>query len=246
MLDVTILSPHRDDAVFSLSIALSRWRKLPVRITVVNFFTRSEYAPRALSSRVASISSLRSTEDRAALAAIDRKIGVESLDLLDAPLRLGVGSNSVCDPETARLQASGEAERLAVYVRRYCNRGLLLAPLGLGNHVDHCAVNKAATAQPLNYRVGFYEDLPYATWTAEESLQAKLDELSREARLPLRPAIIRNGTYGVSEKVHLIQRYASQTTRCEARVMARYALRYRAGERIWIPKHGISWGLLLQ
>src|SRR5690349_15351519 len=170
MLELTILSPHRDDAAFSLSIALSRWSTLPVQLTVVNFFTVTQYAPHAFSTHISSTSALRTREDRSALRSIDRRIRIESLELLDAPLRFGIHPDAICRPQTAALQNPTEIAALANRIGRYFTRGLVVAPLALGDHVDHLAVYRAALASSTDHKLAFYEDLPYATWTSKRSL----------------------------------------------------------------------------
>ena len=44
-LKILVLSPHRDDAAFSLSIAITNWLTARHSVTVLNVFTRSRYAP---------------------------------------------------------------------------------------------------------------------------------------------------------------------------------------------------------
>ncbi len=107
MLPVTVLSPHRDDAAFSLCLALSRWPELNVPVTVVNFFTISGYAPHSASTEIADVSSLREREDQEALASIHPAIHVESLDLLDAPLRFNISAAAISAPENVHLQPEG-------------------------------------------------------------------------------------------------------------------------------------------
>lgn len=246
MLELTILSPHRDDAAFSLCLALSQWSNLPVKLAVVNFFTISEYAPHALSTRKASISALRTREDYAVLRSINSEIRVEALDLLDAPLRFGISPDAVTRPETAALQSASEIEALAGRVRKCFTRGLVLAPLGLGDHVDHLAVNSAAVASSANHRLGFYEDLPYAIWTSEQALCEKVRKVELSTKVNLKSAVIRSHSFAVARKRHLIDKYQSQIRPEEARAIANYASNYDGGERIWIPKYGAPWKLLIQ
>ena len=40
-----MLSPHRDDAAFSLAIAITNWLTARHTVTILNVFTRSRYAP---------------------------------------------------------------------------------------------------------------------------------------------------------------------------------------------------------
>lgn len=247
MRQLTILSPHRDDAVFSLSIALSRWRELTLAMKVVNFFTKSEYGPHSLSNRVASISALRSKEDRSVLASIDKRIRVESLDLLDAPIRLGISANAICEEATIKLQRQEEIDALSTRIQKYFSVGLVLAPLALGNHVDHLLISKSAVAaSPGGQKLAFYEDLPYATWISEACLRKRLLCIERKLNIQLRPKSVCAGRNAVRHKFRRIRRYESQITREEARAMSQYAVRYRGGERIWIPKYSNCWRFLFQ
>ena len=246
MVELTILSPHRDDAAFSLGLALSRWKTRLVKITVVNFFTETEYAPRALYTHVAGISALRRKEDQFALRSIDPRIRLESLNLLDAPLRLDIDLDSICRPETSAGEEHSEAEKLTQYIRKYFRRGLVLAPLGLGGHVDHLAVRSAALLSAVGHRLGFYEDLPYATWTPEAMLCTKVQQAEESTGAKLRAVVIRNGSSAVARKRQLIGKYRSQIAPEEADSMAKHASNYRGGERIWIPKYGSSWNSLVQ
>ena len=84
---IFVLSPHRDDAAFSLALSITHWLSVGHEVTVINVFTRSLYAPYAdseampASARLDHVSTLRRHEDRAALHAV----GVKSLVDLDLP-----------------------------------------------------------------------------------------------------------------------------------------------------------------
>ena len=244
MLPLTVLSPHRDDAVFSLALALSRWSKLTVPITILNFFTVSAYAPHASSSAVDEISSLRQSEDREAITSIDPAIEVQSLDLLDAPLRLNISPASISAPENLERQPRGETEALALRIHPFLLRGLVLAPLALGDHIDHQAVRYAALSLPKTERLAFYEDLPYATWTAEEQLTAHVQAIEHATGVKLEGVVVNSGA-AIQDKRHMVSYYASQITNAEADSIAEYASRYGGAERIWIPKDSTCWRLLL-
>lgn len=243
---LTILSPHRDDAAFSLSMSLSRWTGRKIQLRVVNFFTRSEYAPYTPSACKSAVASIRKREDLTVLSNIDKQILVKAHDLLDAPLRFGIPAEAVCRHEVGLLQERDERDRLRAYVRQYFVRGFVIAPLGLGGHVDHLAINQAAIASSRPGRLGFYEDLPYATWTTEASLRERVLEIERALCTILSPAVIRTNGCAVSRKVRTIRRYRSQISREEAVAIARYSLKYNRGERIWTPKHNRAWQDLLQ
>ena len=245
MLALTILSPHRDDAAFSLYLALRYWTRLPIPLRVVNFFTISEYAPHAAACSQRSVSTLRRREDQLVLSSLHRAIRIESLDLLDAPIRLGISSDDIAKPESAARQPAAEISELAIQINNYFAQGLVLAPLALGNHVDHLAVHAAAIESSRPHKLGFYEDLPYATWTSNASLRDRLTEVERSTHTGLKPHVVRSAGMGVSQKYRAITRYKSQITRSEALTIARFASKYRVGERIWLPKYSASWRPLI-
>ena len=246
MLELTILSPHRDDAAFSLSVALLQWCRQPVKLRVVNFFSKSEYGPRALPVQRSTISESRKREDHSALGLIDPGIRITTFGLLDAPLRFGVSASAVCRPETADLQGVDEIQYLASQIRKYFVHGLVLAPLALGGHVDHLAVNQAALASCRNHQLGFYEDLPYATWTPEASLRERVSFAEERARVTLKSYVIGSHDRAMPKKLRVISRYRTQISREEGVAIARFAFKYGGGERIWIPSHSTRWRPLVQ
>lgn len=251
MSELTIVSPHRDDVPFSLFLSLSQWRSLPLKLNVVTVFTISVYAPRAgtlagdFEQIRSAVTSLRKREDRRVFQLIDKRITVEALDFLDAPLRLGISADCVCTPDNASLETRPEIEILSRRFRRYFRRGLVLAPLALGDHIDHLTVRAAAIKSSVRQELGFYEDLPYAAWVSESSLRRAVSYAECSTGVPLKSAVIRQKRY-ISRKRSIAGRYQSQISRDDAIAIARFAANYGGGERIWIPKHGRAWKSLTQ
>ncbi len=250
MRELTIVSPHRDDVPFSLSLALSRWRDLPLKLQVVTVFTVSIYAPRAGTAASdpdevrPQITSLRAREDRRAFQLIEKNIKQEALGFLDAPLRLGIAAESVCSQRNRVIESQPEVKILSRHFRKYFIRGLVLAPLALGDHVDHLTVRAAAIEGSLPQRLGFYEDLPYATWTPEPALRKAVSDAEHRTGVPLRGCLVKRRHY-VARKRNIIGRYQSQIGPNEAAGIARFAIHYGGGERIWIPKHSKKWRSLV-
>jgi LmbE family N-acetylglucosaminyl deacetylase len=239
-ISLTILSPHLDDAAFSLCIALREWSKTGVQLRVVNFFSISDYAPKSLLHSIIDVSAIRKAEDLRALRLISCNLQIESLDLLDAPLRLGLDLESVCKPESGALRHRDEIDRLALRLRKYFLRGYVLAPLGLGNHVDHLTVRAAAIANFARRRLGFYEDLPYAIRASAAALNERLSEVQDRTGVRLR-SILLCAPHAASFKQRVASRYHSQISREEAAAIARFSARYSGGERIWIPQNAQPW-----
>lgn len=251
MSELTIVSPHRDDVPFSLYLSLSRWRSLPVKLNVVTVFTVSVYAPRAhirsgdAATAKSIVTCLRKREDRHVFNLIDRRIRVKDLQFLDAPLRLGITADLVCKPQSSSIESRPEVETLSRQFRKYFVRGLVLAPLGLGDHIDHLTVRAAAIKGSVPHKLGFYEDLPYATWVPEASLRQAVGHVERNTGVPLRASLIQRKAY-ISGKRSVVSLYQSQISRSEADAIARFATTYHGGERIWVPKHSRAWRSLIR
>lgn len=221
---VTVLSPHLDDAVFSLGLSLLAWTEWNLDVAVINFFTVSGFAPRCARKDVAAISALREREDRRALGSISPNIQIKSLGLLDAPLRVGLPVGSVFSLKVEMSEVRAFAQRIA---------GPVIAPLGLGNHIDHLTVRDAAIQQE-HKNLAFYEDLPYAAWSSDAAVRQCVREVEEMSGRRLRPAILRR-RHAMATKRHLVGLYRSQIDREEANLIARFAANYGGGERIWVP-----------
>jgi LmbE family N-acetylglucosaminyl deacetylase len=237
---IAILSPHRDDSSFSLGLALSLWSAASIKLQVLNFFTRSAYAPHSPAATVEEISAVREEEDRKALAFIHSGIEVVSFDLLDAPLRLDLPFSQITQESSAKRISQEELRLLSWHIQQHCTGSLAIAPLGLGNHVDHIAVHKAAINSLPPQHLGFYEDLPYATWTPTADLQARIESIERAMGTRLAPLILRIQD-AAKKKRQIASFYQSQITDAEADQIAAYAESYGSGERLWLPTESESW-----
>jgi LmbE family N-acetylglucosaminyl deacetylase len=149
--------------------------------------------------------------------------------LLDAPLHLGIQFDEVFRPDTSRLLTPEWLQTLATEIASHAGIGLVLAPLTLGNHVDHVAVNRAALNACGPKRLGFYEDLPYAIWTDDSTLRKKVGEMEAALNVSLYSATIAPDRTLMSKQC-AAGTYSSQITREDAIRIAKRA------ERIWIPK----------
>jgi hypothetical protein len=237
MRELLVLSPHRDDAAFSLFICLKNWCTLPIRIKVSNFFTATSYAPHLSGGNWGMVSAARKREDHHALSRICRSIRVVDHGLFDAPLRLGIPVSAAFHQDVHAVSTA--QEDLGKFIR--VGGGVsCIAPLALGNHIDHQLVSSAAIASVLPNRLAFYEDLPYATWTEERAVRQRVSEIAEATGVRLGPFIVRM-PWGAACKLRLISKYRSQITAREARNIASWANNYGGGERIWVPQHSRYW-----
>jgi LmbE family N-acetylglucosaminyl deacetylase len=170
---------------------------------------------RADRENVATVNEMRREEERAAL----RLLGLEPiwLDFQDAPYRTdSVGKHLYGDESLNGRVAAWEkrevALRIASEVRRVARETdvkgpvRVFAPLGVGTHVDHQLVFRAARHLPPRYGVLYYEDYPYSGRPG--ALEARLLYL-RRAKLELE-ARSTQITDLIGVKIAAITRYKSQ------------------------------------
>src|SRR5277367_7138539 len=124
---ILILSPHRDDAAFSLSLAITNWLTARHSVTLLNVFTRSRYAPYSDAAFVhendelSYVSAMRLREDEHFLRRITETLpkGLKNnlhmvdLNLKDAPIRLRIPleelSNTPVNPADASIEKIRQA-----------------------------------------------------------------------------------------------------------------------------------------
>jgi LmbE family N-acetylglucosaminyl deacetylase len=190
---VLYLAPHSDDAAFSSTGVLHACARRRIPIHIVTCFSISAHCRDGLGQDPAVVSPARKQEDRRFAATLPAPAELRWLDLEDAPLRpqhLGkhpFKETTMTDADTA-LGALIES-RLAPHLDPTT---LLLAPLGLGRHIDHLIVRDvaAAIAQSGRARVAFWEDLPYAGRVGLEDLQRDIDASMATMGLELRPHLV--------------------------------------------------------
>lgn len=144
------LGPHPDDIVFSCAGSVLADVQSGADVTMVSVFVSGEQAD------------LRRAEDERAARALGCKY--LSLDLFEAPDRPELhGSLGLFMPYgPAHLGITSEVvERLRWHISP---PALVIAPLGVGGHIDHRIVHEAARSlcflQELS--LAYFEDLPYS------------------------------------------------------------------------------------
>ena len=128
------------------------------------------------------------------------------------PMSSSTGRRATTSPHQ-RWEDAAYIEELYVVLKRLCQnlgKTLLLAPMGVGFHVDHklCAY----TALRLGYRgvrVLFYEDFPYVLDSYREASESDTPAKALE-RLGLIPKRRYYVPYDVGEKRAVIEHYDSQ------------------------------------
>jgi LmbE family N-acetylglucosaminyl deacetylase len=240
---IAVLSPHRDDAAFSLSLAIACWLGRGYAVEVVNCFTRSEYAPFSDASsvhandRMTYVTGLRLKEDECWRKQYSAKLSrvalsTEDLNLKDAPLRLHCSPDEVCN---VLVNPADKAMRKVHAALERSGAGAVVLPLALGGHVDHRTAREASlTLAGSGLPCAFYEDLPYALRLGSgEDVERAAREIDRE----LAPVFASETSGDVEASVGLKRRmalcYDSQIEDETADRIASFSVHYGGRERLW-------------
>ena len=255
---ILVLSPHRDDAAFSLSLAITNWLTARHTVTVLNVFTRSRFAPYSDAAflhendELSYVSAMRLREDELWVRRIKEtlpkghknNLHLFDLNLKDAPIRLRIPLDAV--NATPVNPADPSIEKIRKALTRHAAEGTMQAivlPAALGNHVDHLTIREAAQPFTTQLPTAFYEDLPYATHpNALTDLEA-LRTTAAERNEPLTEI-----TYGTGEpaeeaitrKRKLVLNYASQIDEATGDIIANFAATYNGAERLWANSQWLS------
>lgn len=237
-LKIVLVSPHRDDAAFSLALSIGAWRRDGHRVTIVNVFTRSLYAPYSdadsvhENDRLSYVSAMRKREDEAFLRQIPGTQMVD-LNIKDAPLRLHCSSDIVCDMPVDPSDGAFPKILKALTKHTAEENVALVLPLALGHHVDHRVARDASLELSANLPCAFYEDLPYAT---REGVSIDLEHFRRDVDAKyhehLSPVVCYH-TSSIAWKRKIALGYSSQITDEVADLISNFAHRYHGNERIW-------------
>ncbi len=185
------LSPHLDDAAFSCGGTLAALAADGWRVTMLTVFTASVPDPQGFAlacqldkglSPEIDYMSLRRDEDRVAAA----RLGIDPplwLSHREAPHR-GYGSAAELFAGLKEGDAihGPVAEGIAAAVAEV-KPDLLLAPQGIGGHVDHVQVVHAIRIAGLRAPVLWWRDFPYVVRDAEprEPFRAEMEALPEAA-----------------------------------------------------------------
>ena len=208
-MNVLLVSPHLDDAVFSAGALAASLAERGHRVTVATAFTRSIHPAsgfalacqldKGLSPEV-DYMALRRNEDSVAT----KGIGAMAvwLDLPEAPHRgYGGAAALFSEPRADDRIADALAERLAPLL---AEAACVFAPQGLGGHVDHRLTIAALLAAPPR-RIAWWADSPYVLRDPGARPDAALPA-------PLHAVALVFGEEVIARKIAAAGAYASQTT----------------------------------
>lgn len=227
---LTVLSPHQDDAALSLAMTIRAAARMGGRVRIVNCFTVSAFAPHSEARTPAEVGVIREGEDREFAARVGKAVEIVDLGMQDAPIRLACRVEQVRRMRIGRLERAeaGAVAELAAKVAE----GPVLAPLGIGRHIDHLIAREAGIQLARKGRdVVFYEDLPYAAELRECCVLRAADAVARRLGGRFRGAVVRDEE-AAARKRFAIESYRSQLSRPQFDSVIRYGAKM-GGERIW-------------
>ena len=241
MKSFVFISPHSDDIALSLGAFL--WaRRFALRIRIVTVFSvTSNTADDSISdSRI--VTSMRKAEDARFAALLGPGVAVHWLDREDAPLRLHIPDEAVFRFDLSSEDLSEKRHLVNKVKVEYGSFDLLLAPMALGQHIDHTVVRNAALELLAEgFPVAFYEDIPYAADSSLAEIGEYAAHLVNLAGQELDLCAIETGVT-IEKKVALISCYRSQMdSRTESRVRS-HAARCSVNsvvERVWASKKAL-------
>lgn len=243
-LDALYLSPHLDDAALSCGGAIARRARRGDRVLVLTVFAgdEPEEPPSPFAANLArwwglapgTVMRARRAEDRAAAEVM----GAETAHWqeLEAPYRRDAEGRLLYTTLGSLFRTVDPAEEPRIEMLRARFAALpparqVIAPLGVGGHVDHQLVRRAATAC-WGEDLAHYEEFPYAAWKRLAVWRAT------RPRREWRAEIVPLDAEDLATRCRAIARYRSQLEpmfggeeRMERRVR-RYARRV-GGERLW-------------
>ena len=245
------LSPHLDDVALSCGGQIARATRSGVAVDILTIFAGDEPGPSQptaspLVTRIYDLWQLQAgevmaTRRREDLAAC-RELAAQARhwELKEAIHRLAPDGNQALYPTLERLfgAIAPQEERLvAALAQRFAalpggrESARIVAPLGVGGHVDHRIV-RAAAERAFGNSLLYYEEFPYVVWKLFALRRAGISGRGWQAL----PQPLAAGDVAV--RIAAIACYASQVTplfrtpeRLE-RLVRRHVRRAR-GERLW-------------
>lgn len=233
MAPLNIISPHRDDAAFSMGVAMASFTGHKVPFRLISCFTISNFAPFAGTSDVEEISRLRGMEDRQFLQALSVPDDVIDLRRVDAPIRRSEDFQQACRRGPLSREDRAEMDQLAKLLREAAPSGPVILPLGLGDHIDHRLARGAGLIAGAGRPLAFYEELPYAQRGCDSEILLAVRRTESELRRQLMPVRVPAEGFAAT-KMRLIRAYSSQCSENDLRLIAEYGARNGRGERLWV------------
>ncbi len=228
---IVVISPHFDDAAFSLAATLKLFAVARCPVRIINCFTLTQFAPFLQTPGVVSVTGLRREEEASFAAMLGGSASSVALDFVDAPGRTGLGVRGIFLRHCVPADTATAIQDLVADLDEPQANVPVLAPLAVGGHIDHYISRQAAIAKYSGFPIAFYEDLPYAAANRANDIADSVERSSHALGRPLRPFIV--SWMGSSAwKEQCCSLYASQISEDGIQKIVGYMERIK-GERLW-------------
>jgi LmbE family N-acetylglucosaminyl deacetylase len=182
---IIVLSPHSDDAVWSLGGAISIWQQ-SCEVVIVTIFDGDPHLSsaeqlRQTQHRWRTFGEIPARRSEDSMAAARLGCRLVSLGYLDASVRLNADSTFEYASLDALFQQSTTLDvHLPAHIEQRLNDLLLptdqiVAPLGFGGHIDHQLTH--ALTRRLGRITAYYAEFPYYLPERQASLNAFIETL---------------------------------------------------------------------
>jgi LmbE family N-acetylglucosaminyl deacetylase len=235
---VLVISPHVDDAAFSLAATLKVLVAAGSAVQIVNCFTLSRYAPFSGAKSKISALTRRRHEEEAFLHYLGGNSSSVDLGLVDAPARTGAGLRGMMASHLPLKELSETVAMLAASLDDVDDDTAIISPLAIGDHSDHYIARQAAMLKYHDRPIAFYEDLPYAATANESYVANSLKQTAESFEGGLKPLLF-HWPGDAAWKRQSCSHYKSQISETGIQKILDYMER-TTGERLWCSAHFIE------
>lgn len=220
-MQLVIISPHLDDAIYSLWWLLIELKNIS-DITIINIFSYSNYSNDGIWNPKV-ISKIRQTEDKYVLENISKKI--INLNFYDALLRYYDSSTLFIDDEILYTIIKEKELPLIRQISSTIKQNItsknsiLFFPSWFGGHVDHLICRIVWEIYEHNYTVLYYGEIPYIT-------RKKNITLANSFVKNLKLTTIKTGKKNYEQHHYLMKQYRSQYKKQYNDLIIPYLLTY--------------------
>lgn len=234
--NIVILSPHADDASFSLGGSLWKYRNR-ANIHIINIFTRQDFTIYWKLYAESREKNFVHHEERMAWKLLNIKDG-KMLGLKDAPMREKYKDQVILSEEFDSSKIISNEQKLYQQLTtsigeiiKNINPSIILCPLGIGKHVDHILVRDACIEAVKDYRrLSFYEEMPYVISFNRETVIKEVEEKVKRKLVSRKIDI----TSSVEMKLKVLNIYKSQIKSFQAKAMVQHSYQSSSCfENIW-------------
>lgn len=180
---VLAVSPHLDDAAFSVGGVLARLADAGHEVTVVTCFTATVPDPQGFALACQTSKGLGPEVDYMAVRREEDRRAVQLLSARHLHLNLPEAPHRGYDSAAALFAGIRPHDDLDLSVLADLDADVLLAPQGLGSHVDHLQVVRAVAA--LNRATAWWRDAPYVLRAPDAPPSPDLPDGLLPLRLPV-------------------------------------------------------------